>query len=110
MTSIPSKASSIDWNDERALEILKNCYRAIADSGRLLLIERVLPSGNAPSSGKVMDIVMMVNLGGLERTAAEYQALIEKAGFELIGIIPTTSAMSIIECVPIKNLNEDEIT
>lgn len=91
-----------DWNDERALQILRNCYRAMADSGRLILIERVIPSNSAPSPGKIMDIVMMVNLGGLERTATEYQALIEKAGFELIGIIPTTSAMSIIECAPIK--------
>ncbi|MEW5950134.1 MAG: methyltransferase [Thermodesulfobacteriota bacterium] len=99
-----------DWNDERALEILKNCYKAMADSGRLILIERVIPSGNTPSPGKIMDIVMMVNLGGLERTVAEYQGLIEKAGFELIGIIPTTSAMSIIECAPIKNHNEDDTT
>jgi len=89
-----------DWDNERALDILKNCHKAMAGDGRLLLIERVIPSGNIPSLSKIMDIVMMVNLGGLERTADEYEALLNSSGFKLAGIIPTGSAMSIIECVP----------
>ncbi|GBE03018.1 multifunctional cyclase-dehydratase-3-O-methyl transferase TcmN [bacterium BMS3Bbin06] len=89
-----------DWDDERAIDLLKNCHKAMAGDGRLLLIERVIPSGDVPSAGKIMDIVMMVNLGGLERNANEYEALLNESGFRLTGIIPTGSAMSIIECVP----------
>jgi len=89
-----------DWDNERAKDILRNCHKAMAGDGRLLLIERVIPSGDVPSPGKIMDIVMMVNLGGLERTANEYEALLNDSGFRLTGIIPTGSAMCIIECVP----------
>jgi len=37
---------------------------------------------------------------GRERTAAEYQALLEQAGFMLRQIVPTRSPASIIEAVP----------
>jgi len=90
-----------DWDDDRAVEILRNCRRAIRQNGRLLMVERVLPTGNEPSAGKIMDIVMMVNLGGVERSATEYRALLEKADFRMVQIIPTASAVSIIECVPV---------
>lgn len=89
-----------DWDNEHAITILKNCHRAMNGNGRLLVIERVIPSGNVPSPGKIMDIVMMVNLGGHERTASEYKTLLNDSGFKLNGIIPTGSAMNIIECVP----------
>src|SRR5262249_35239836 len=38
-----------DWDDERAGAILRNCHRAMPAHGRLLVIELVLPPGNAPS-------------------------------------------------------------
>lgn len=90
-----------DWDDERALAILKNCYEAIAKNGKLLLIEHVVPTGNEPSVAKINDLVMLVMTGGYERTALEYQRLFEGAGFKLTNIIPTPSEFSVIEGVPV---------
>jgi hypothetical protein len=89
-----------DWDDQRAVAILGNCRRAMLGRGRLLLIEAVIPAGNAPAFHKFMDLNMMVMTGGRERTAAEYRALLETAGFRLARIVPTATEMSVIEAVP----------
>jgi len=49
-----------DWDDDRALSILRNCRRAIPSAGRLLLIEPVIPPGNGPSFNKLLDLLMLV--------------------------------------------------
>ncbi|TAJ83572.1 methyltransferase [bacterium] len=94
-----------DWDDARSIAILKNCHRAIVATGRLLLVEGVVRSGNEPDISKFFDLNMMVLSGGRERTAAEYQALLEAAGFTLAKIIPAQSVMgvSIIECTRARN-------
>jgi hypothetical protein len=89
-----------DWDDAPAEAILTHCRRAMAAHSRLLLMERVIPPGNAPSLGKLADITMLLHYGALERTEAEYRALLEAAGFTLGRIIPTQTPLSIIEGVP----------
>jgi hypothetical protein len=90
-----------DWDDERALKILQHCHRAMADNGTLLLVEAVLPPGNAPAFGKLMDLNMLVMAGGGERTAAEYRTLFAASGFQLTNVIPLHSpfGFSVIEGV-----------
>jgi hypothetical protein len=89
-----------NWNDERAIKILRNCRRAIPKDGILLLVERVIPEDNEPFFPKLNDIVMMVVAGGAERTEREYRTLYEAAGFTLTRVIPTSSGFSFIEGVP----------
>ncbi|PHS72804.1 MAG: methyltransferase [Cycloclasticus sp.] len=89
-----------DWSDSEALKILKSCRAAIADTGRLLIVEGVIVPGNDPSPFKWLDLVMMLCWGGLERTEAQYSVLLKDAGFDLIRVIPTKSDVSIIECIP----------
>jgi hypothetical protein len=89
-----------DWNEEQCLAILGHCRRAMNPGGRLLLVEMVLPSGDTPHPGKMLDMVMLVTPGGQERTAAEYSALLDKAGFRLTRVVPTASPVSIVEAVP----------
>ncbi len=91
-----------DWDDERALAILKNCHHAMTENGRLLVVEIVIAEGNAPSLGKFLDLAMLVLVNSFERTAAEYSALFAQAGFELTRIVPTTSPHSVIEAVRLK--------
>ena len=50
-----------------------------------------------PHPGKIIDIVMLVMPGGQERTTAEYATLLEKAGFKLTRVVPTNSAVSVVE-------------
>ena len=67
---------------------------------RLLIVEMVLPAGNVPHPGKLLDIAMLVMPGGQERTEDEYGALLGKAGFRVTRVIPTESAVSVAEASP----------
>lgn len=88
-----------DWDEERSVAILKSCHRVMADHAKLLLVEMVIPPGDAPFFGKWLDLEMLVCFGGRERTAAEYQTLLAAAGFRLTRIVPTHTPSSIIEAV-----------
>jgi hypothetical protein len=89
-----------DWTEAQCITILGHCRSAMEPDGRLLLIEMVLPSENTPHPGKLLDMMMLVGPGGQERTEAEYGSLLDKAGFQLTKVVPTESAVSIVEAVP----------
>jgi hypothetical protein len=87
-----------DWDDERAIAILQNCHRAMASGGKVLVVEQVIPPGNEPFMGKLLDVNMLVMCpGGKERTAEEFRALFAAAGFELTRIVPTQGIVSVVE-------------
>jgi hypothetical protein len=90
-----------DWDDASAIEILHKCRVAMADTGRLLLVERGIRPRNEPDPTKFIDLMMLVMLGGQERTADEYEKLYTEAGFRLTNIIRTGSLLDIIEGVPV---------
>ncbi|HKS30725.1 MAG TPA: methyltransferase [Pyrinomonadaceae bacterium] len=90
-----------DWDDPRAVEILKNCRRSMKPEARLLLIEEIIAEDSEFAPAKVLDIQQLLMPGGRERTAEEYKKLLEAAGFELTNIIQTPSSLSIIESKPV---------
>jgi hypothetical protein len=90
-----------DWSEPQCLTILKHCREAMGPDGRLLIVETVLPEGDAPHQGKLQDLVMLVFPGGQERTEAEYRELLGKAGFRLNRVVPTSSVVSIVEGIPV---------
>ncbi|UIE38644.1 methyltransferase [Leptodesmis sichuanensis] len=85
---------------QRSIAILKRCHEAMTENGRVLLVEQVIPPGNAPFLGKLLDVNMLVMCpGGKERTADEYRDLLTAAGFRLTRIVPTAGLVSVIEGV-----------
>ncbi len=90
-----------DWNEDQCLTILGHCRRAMRPDGRLLIVEMVLPAGDTPHPGKMLDMTMLVMPGGQERTEAEYAELLGRAGFRLQRVVPTESAVSVVEAVPV---------
>jgi hypothetical protein len=86
-----------DWNDEKSLTILRNCHAVMSPGNKLLLVESVIPPGNDPFMGKFLDLTMMLIPGGKERTADEYRELYDKAGFDLVRIVPTSTEVSVVE-------------
>jgi SAM-dependent methyltransferase len=91
-----------DWSDEASLRILRNIRGVIPPKGRLLIVEMVVPEGNDASAAKNFDMVMMLfPPDGLERTEEEYRKLLRMAGFDISGITPTASPVSVIEARPI---------
>lgn len=89
-----------DWNDEQSRTILRHCRKVVPPSGKLLLIESVIPPGNEPSFAKLLDLTMLAIPGGMERTEAEYRELLASAGFHLARVVPTAAHVDVIECVP----------
>ena len=87
-------------DDETALAWLRKCRDAMPDGARLLLVEMVLPTGNAPHPSRLMDLLMLVGTqGGRERTEAEFESLLARAGFTLSRIVRTASPYSVVEAL-----------
>jgi len=95
-----------DWDDERAVAILRRCREAMAPGSVLLLVERVLPdhleAGPAAQGLARLDLQMLVlTPGGRERTEQQFRSLLEEAGFDLRKVIPTASPLRILEAIPV---------
>jgi hypothetical protein len=84
-----------DWDDDAAVTILRNCGKAMAPSGRVLVVEHVIAPGNAADFGKLLDINMMVPREG--RTRAKFRDLFAKAGPEARPRDPDRGPLSILE-------------
>ncbi len=90
-----------DWEDERAVQILRNVRQACDARARVLVVETVIRPGNEPSFGKLLDLTMLVLPGGRERTQEEYRRLLAAAGFSLTQIVSTPVETSVIEGRPV---------
>lgn len=88
-----------DWSDDVCVTILRNCREAMAPGGRVLVIDTVIPRGNAPHGGKVLDVMMMASLPGRERTEEDFRQLFARAGLSFSRVISTPAALSITEAV-----------
>lgn len=86
-----------DWDDGPAIDILRNCARAMAADGRVLVMESIIEAGDSPPAAKFLDLQMLVMNGGRERSADEFRALYTAAGLELRRIIPVTIDSRIVE-------------
>jgi ubiquinone/menaquinone biosynthesis C-methylase UbiE len=91
-----------DWDDDQAAAILGNCRRAMRIDARLLVIERLVPSGDVSHESKFMDLNMLVIAGGRERTEPEFRALLERSGLQLDRVINTGATVSVLEATPAK--------
>jgi O-methyltransferase domain/Dimerisation domain len=90
-----------DWDDATTLKILRTCRAAIAETGKLLVVEPIIKAGNEPDPAKFTDLTMLVMLGGQERTDDDFERLYAEAGFRVTDIIYTGTSMAIIEGVPV---------
>jgi len=90
-----------DWSDERCTAILRKCRTAMDAHSRLLIVEDLMTARSIPNDHVVMlDLQMMVMLGGRERTREEFDALLCQAGFELLSTIPTGGAGCVLVAGP----------
>src|SRR5690606_25633827 len=83
-----------DWDDGENATILRNVREAMKPDGKLLLVEMVLPEGDEPHMGKMLDMMMLLVPGGEERTPSEYAALLEPNGFRVERVVKTASPVS----------------
>jgi hypothetical protein len=87
-----------DWDDERALALLRNVRAALRDGrGRVLLIESVIEPDGQRSPVTFADYEMLMLAGSRERSEADFRALLAAAGFELTRVVQTKSPLSVVE-------------
>ena len=88
-----------DWDDEECVKILASIRTALAAHGRLAVIEFILPDAPEPHPGFAMDIQMMALSTGRERTATEFEKLLEAAGFGIDRVTDNPYGPSVVEAV-----------
>ncbi|MFI6998933.1 methyltransferase [Nocardia sp. NPDC050175] len=89
-----------DWPEDDAGRILATVRAAMKPGARLLVIELVVPENARPHPGKFIDLEMLVNTGGRERTTDEYRKFLARFGFRLTRVVPTVSPDNILEAEP----------
>ncbi|WP_425264014.1 methyltransferase [Streptomyces silaceus] len=91
-----------DWPDDRCVTLLGHCRAALPPGGRVLIVEPVLPETVDPQGPDVTylgDLNMLVNVGGRERTRAEFEELCGRAGLSVLSVTPlgAPSSFSVVE-------------
>lgn len=89
-----------DWDDEHSVRILSNVRQGMnGGKSKVAVIELVVPDEIQPGPAPLMDLNMMVMLGGMERTVGDYEQLFKDAGLRLDNVVPTPSPYSVVEAV-----------
>ena len=87
-----------DWNDEECVAILRNLAAASQPGARLFVVEHIIPGPGESHFAKLFDVHMMCWGTGRERTAEEYAALLEQAGWRYDGTRhPNEGLMGVVE-------------
>lgn len=89
-----------DWPDDKALEILRNLASGLTPGySKIWLLEGIVPGINASKALAGLDITMMVFLGALERTEAQWHDLLERAGLEVTKLVTREDGFGLIEAM-----------
>ena len=81
-----------DWSDEHCRTILRLMRDKLPKNGRVLICEMVVADEPGPTPAKMLDIEMLVmTVGGKERTAEEFGDLFAASGLRLNRIVPTAA-------------------
>lgn len=90
-----------DWDDERSIQILARCCEAMAEGGRVLLVERIMPDRLEVSADHQAlartDLNMLIAHAAQERTAAAFHELLNAAGLGVARVIPVEATFCVIE-------------
>lgn len=95
-----------DWNDEDATRILRNVRAVIPAGGSLIVFDRVLPERVTPGNrllqnSTLMDLNMLVNVTGRERTEAQFRTLLTGSGFRLVSARMVSTGLGVVEGEPV---------
>ncbi|MEV7325338.1 methyltransferase [Streptomyces sp. NPDC093970] len=80
-----------NWTDKEVLQILRHCADAVAEDGRVLVVEE---TGEGTETG--MDLRMMAYFGGVERSPEELEELAAQAGLAVAGVYRASGQASAV--------------
>ncbi|MFE9022038.1 methyltransferase [Streptomyces sp. NPDC007808] len=82
-----------DWSDDQAVTILRHCREVLPPGGRVLIVEPVLPETVEDDEATYLsDLNMLVNVGGRERTRADFEDVCGRAGLTVTSVTPLADA------------------
>jgi hypothetical protein len=87
-----------DWPDREAATILKRCAEAARPAGRVVLLGGVAPDGDG---GPSPELLMLVLVGGKQRSLSEFRTLARAAGLEVHATGRQPSGRFVVECRPV---------
>lgn len=87
-----------DWDDEKAIKILENAKKSLQPGGKLVLFEMIIPDLPETDFGVTLNFNLLVMVGGKERTAKEFESLLNKADFSIDKTITKEGIISMIIC------------
>jgi SAM-dependent methyltransferase len=92
-----------DWPDAEATAILRRCAAAAKPAGRVVILGGVSPDaeGSAPDPA----LLMLVLVGGRERSLTEFRVLAHDAGLDVTAADRQRSGRFVVECRPVGLLN-----
>jgi hypothetical protein len=85
-----------DWDDDRAVAILRGISRMMPPEGRVLVLEAILPEGDYYHVGKLLDLHSLVLVGGPDRSEGQLAELFAAARLRLASVTQT-SALAVLE-------------
>lgn len=89
-----------NWNDEECVQILRTLSKRATSSGRVFIVEHVIPDIDTPHFSKLFDIHMMCWGTGRERTAQEFASLLQNAGWKYMSSwFPQKGTIGVLEGV-----------
>lgn len=88
-----------DWDDDQALRILERCGRSMAAPAVLLIVGRLVPSGDGYVDAMMKTLNTFVMTGGRHRTEAEHGALLHRAGMRIRRVLRSDGDLNVIEAV-----------
>jgi hypothetical protein len=86
-----------DWNDDEASQLLAATRRSAPSHAKLLIAEFLVPEDGKPNWTLLVDLLMLGELTGKERTKSEFSDLLAGAGFKLDRVIDTGSNIYLLE-------------
>ncbi|KAI5777265.1 O-methyltransferase [Geopyxis carbonaria] len=93
-----------DWSDKQSTRILKQLCDAMADDSRVLICDQV--TSDPPSEMNVQLDLMMLNIGGKERSEKDFHKITRDAGLKVVAFhrVPGAASMAggdfaVVECV-----------
>ncbi|MEY4761210.1 MAG: hypothetical protein RLZZ200_1066 [Pseudomonadota bacterium] len=90
-----------NWDDAQCIAILDSVRKAMAPTGRLIVIDRLLPERIAPDMAFDFDVLMMIWSPGRERSLAQFREFLGSAGFAAEKVTVNPGRMSVIEAIPV---------
>ncbi|MET9819420.1 methyltransferase [Streptomyces sp. NPDC006355] len=75
-----------DWGEDDARRILENCRRAMEPGSRLLIVEGLTPMEGGSGARGLLDLHLLLLIGGRERTEAELRDMLTDSGFHRIRV------------------------